>query len=166
MVPAIAGILSRWVSSRTLCLIGFTCALVSMMLLAFAHDHAWQLWTWPAIYAISYGLCVPAAYDTFMNSAKPDQASTVAAIGQTSGLVGASIAGAAITAILTAHVIVVDTVTIPAERSLEIGWWLGAGMAIVGIVAALSIRRPARTTATTATNVIEDGDSYEYEPSR
>lgn len=141
-----AGYLNRWLSSRSLCLIGFGFAVLSMFLLAVAHDHTWQLWVWPALYAISYGLCVTGGYETFLRSARQDQAASVAAIGQTSGLVGASIAGAAITAVLTSDVVVVGDIAVPTIDSLTLGWWLGVAMAIAGMLVTLAIRRK-RTVA-------------------
>jgi hypothetical protein len=137
-----AGAVVRWVPVRVLCLVAFAVATLCMVLLAVAHGSEWELWTWPALFGMSYGMGVACAYMTFIGALRADQVATAAAIGQTAGPIGASVASAGITAVLTAHVIKLGPVAVPTEHSFQVGWWIGAGIALLGAACALAIRSP------------------------
>ncbi|MPY56508.1 MFS transporter [Streptomyces spongiae] len=143
-----AGALARRVPVRVLCLVAFGVATLSMVLLAVAHGSSWQLWVWPGLFGLSYGIGVAGAYVTFMGALRPEQVSTAAGIGQTAGPIGAAVSGAGITAVLTAQVVVVGQAAIPTEHSFQLGWWIGAGLAVAGGLCALGIRpQPASEQA-------------------
>jgi MFS family permease len=135
-----AGALARRVPVRVLCLLAFGVATLSMVLLAVAHGSSWQLWTWPGLFGLSYGIGVAGAYVTFIGALRPEQVSTAAGIGQTAGPIGAAVSGAGISAVLTAQVILVGSVAVPTEHSFQLGWWIGAGLAVIGGLCALGIR--------------------------
>ncbi|GAB3980834.1 MFS transporter [Actinoallomurus acanthiterrae] len=138
----VSGAVARWVPARALGLLSFVVAILSMVLLAVAHGAEWQLWVWPALFGVSYGMGVACAYMTFIGALRPEQVATAAAIGQTAGPIGAAVASAGITAILTAHVIKAGPIAVPTEHSFQTGWWIGAGIAVLGAVCALAIRGP------------------------
>ncbi|MFD0688620.1 MFS transporter [Actinomadura fibrosa] len=149
MVPMCAGItvagaaggaLNKVVSSRALALAAFACAALCMALLAVAHGAEWQLWVWPAVFGACYGTGVAAAYMTFIKALPPEHSATSAGIGQVAGTVGASTAGAGVTAVLTADVVQVGAGSVPTESSFELGWWIGAGIAVLGGLLVLAIR--------------------------
>lgn len=138
-----AGAITRIVPPRSMCLFAFGGCVASMLALAFLHSTNWQLWTWPAVFGISYGLAVSGAYMTFIQALEVGEVATAAGIGAIAGPVGSVIGSAGITAVLTANVITVGTRAIPSERSFQVSWLIGAGAAVAGLVLVVCIR-PSR----------------------
>ena len=143
---ASAGPLSRFVPVRVMCLLAFSGCTVGLLLIAFVHDSAWQLWVWPAIVGLSYGLASAGAYQTFITALRAEDVATAASIGQISAPLGGAIGSAGITAVLTANVIVVEQEQIPTEHSFQIGWLIGAGVSVVGLLLVALIRAPRETS--------------------
>lgn len=146
---ASVGPLSRIVPARALCLLAFVGCGVGMLLIAFAHGSAWQLWVWPIIVGLSYGLAVASAYLTFIQALDPDEVATAASIGQISGPLGGAIGSAAISAVLTAQVVKVGHKAVPTEHSFQLGWVIGAVLSVVGLLLVALIRAPKSTAAET-----------------
>ncbi|MBY8856157.1 MFS transporter [Nocardia sp. CA2R105] len=146
---ASVGPLSRIVPARALCLLAFVGCGVGMLLIAFAHGSAWQLWVWPIIVGVSYGLAVASAYLTFIQALHPDEVATAASIGQISGPLGGAIGSAAISAVLTAQVIKVGHKAVPTEHSFQLGWVIGAVLSVVGLLLVALIRAPRTAAAET-----------------
>ncbi|WP_084531966.1 MFS transporter [Nocardia miyunensis] len=135
-----AGPLSRFVPARVMCMLAFTGCAIGMLLIAFAHDSEWQLWVWPIIVGVSYGLASASAYLTFIRALHPDEVATAASIGQISAPLGGAIGSAAISAVLTSQVIKVGHSVVPTEHSFQLGWVIGAGISVVGLLLVALIR--------------------------
>src|SRR5690606_24341697 len=146
---ASAGRLSRFVPARAMCLLAFTGCMIGMLLLAFAHDSAWQLWVWPVIIGLSYGLASASAYLTFITALRADEVATAASIGQISAPLGGAIGSAAFSGVLTAEVIRIGQTEVPAEHSFQLGWLIGAGVSVVGLLLVALIRAPESVTEET-----------------
>lgn len=146
---ASAGRLSRFVPARVMCLLAFTGCTIGMLLLAFVHDSAWQLWVWPVIIGLSYGLASASAYLTFITALRADEVATAASIGQISAPLGGAIGSAAISGVLTAEVIRIGQTEVPAEHSFQLGWLIGAGVSVVGLLLVALIRAPKSATEET-----------------
>ncbi|MEV5647083.1 MFS transporter [Nocardia sp. NPDC052254] len=147
---AVTDRLSRLVPARTVSMVAFGGFALGMLLMAVAHSAEWQLWAWPIIVGLSYGMAVASAYMTFIKALHPDQVSTAAGMGQIAGPLGSSIGSAAITGILTASVIKVGHHTVPSEHSFQLGWFIGVGIAVVGFLLVAFVRStnvPADETA-------------------
>ncbi|MGW6157658.1 MFS transporter [Streptomyces sp. NPDC055144] len=146
---AATGVLSRRVAPRVLCAMAFAIITTDMLLLVFLHGSAWQLWAWPGMFGIGYGLASASAYEIFMKALRPEQVSTAAGIGQVAGAVGSALASAGITAVLTSQEITVGTRPVPNLHSFQLGWLSGAALAVVGVVVVLTKRttRPSRDGA-------------------
>ncbi|KAA9148626.1 MFS transporter [Amycolatopsis acidicola] len=142
---ASVGRLSRVVAPRVICLISFTGLAVSLLLIAFLHDHAWQLWTWPILSGLSYGLTSASAYLTFITALRPHEVATAASIGQISAPLGGAIGSAGISAVLTAQVIKVGGEAVPTEHSFRLGWLIGVGVAVVGFLI-VALLQPKKVT--------------------
>lgn len=138
---ASAGPASRVIAPRVLSLTAFTGCAVGMLLLAFLHSQAWELWAWLLIVGLSYGLSSASAYLTFIQALHQDEVATAASIGQISGPLGGAIGSASITAVLTAQVIKVGSSAIPSEHSFQLGWLIGVGVSVVGFLLVALIRQ-------------------------
>lgn len=143
---ASAGPLSRFVPARVMCLLAFTGCTIGMLLLAFAHGAQWQMWTWPVIVGLSYGLASASAYLTFITALHADEVATAASIGQISAPLGGAIGSAGISGVLTAEVIRIGQSEVPAEHSFQLGWLIGAGLSVVGLLLVALIRAPEQKT--------------------
>ncbi|MCF8609185.1 MFS transporter [Gordonia sp. HY285] len=142
-----AGPLSRYVPTRVISMMAFTGCTVGMLLMAFEHDQEWQIWVWSSIIGLSYGLASASAYMTFIRALRPEQVATAASMGQISAPLGGAVGSAAITGILTAQVLHIGGVSIPTQHSFQIGWLIGAGIAIVGLLLVALVRSDAAEDA-------------------
>ena len=136
IVGAVAGRMAQRVGGKALVVAGCLVGAVSMAILAFAHDHTWELYISTAIMGIGFGLAFSAMSALIVSAVPPEQTGVASGMNANIRTIGGSIGSALMASIVTAHV---SAAGLPKESGYTTGFALMAGGLVAAALAALLI---------------------------
>jgi EmrB/QacA subfamily drug resistance transporter len=132
------GRLTRALGGRTLVLIGTSVTTVSMVLLAVAHDHKWELYLITGIMGMGMGLAYSSMASLIVDAVPASQTGVASGMNANIRTIGGSIGAALMASIVTAGA---PHGGLPRESGYVHGFWMLVGASAVSVVAALLIPR-------------------------
>lgn len=149
-VGLFAGRWARRVGGKSLVIIGCLIGVVSMAMLAFAHQHVWELYVAEAIMGVGFGLLLSAMSSLIVSAVPPAQTGVASGMNANIRTIGGSVGAALMASIVTSDV---GAGGLPKEMGYTGGFAMLGGALIVAAAAALFI--PA-TPSHAATSVADD----------
>lgn len=131
-----AGRFTRRVGGKVLVIVGCLIGVASMSLLAFAHDHRWELYLSTAIMGIGFGLAFAAMSNLIVAAVPAEQTGVASGMNANIRTIGGSIGAALMSSIVTARL---GAGGLPKEVGYTIGFAMLAGALVIAAVAALFI---------------------------
>jgi MFS family permease len=131
----LSGALDRHFGAKLPLVVGILMATASYVLLAVAHNAAWQVLTAVSLMGIGIGLASAAMTNAILATVPPSQTSVASSINTLARTIGGSIGTAVIAAILSAT----TTGHIPSETGFTTSFWICAGTLVVAVLAALLV---------------------------
>jgi EmrB/QacA subfamily drug resistance transporter len=140
----IAGRLSGTVGSRLPLLLGAIVSTVAFLILAFAHDAAWEIYLATAVMGIGIGLAFSSMANLIVESVPRGQTGVATGMNTLVRTIGSSLGSQLSASIVTAGLLASG---LPSERSFTLAFAIAAGALALGAVAALAVPRRARAEA-------------------
>jgi EmrB/QacA subfamily drug resistance transporter len=137
-----AGRFARRVGGKTVVIVGCLIGVVSMAMLAFAHDDKWELYVATAIMGVGFGLAFAAMSSLIVSAVPSEQTGVASGMNANIRTIGGSVGAAVMASIVTSHL---GGGGLPKEAGYTIGFALLAGALIVAAIAAMFI--PTRPLA-------------------
>jgi MFS family permease len=131
----LSGALDRHFGAKLPLVPGILMATASYVLLAVAHNAAWQVLTAVSLLGIGIGLASAAMTNAILATVPPSQSSVATSINTLARTIGGSIGTAVIAAILTTT----TTGPVPSETGFTTSFWICAGTLVVAVLAALLV---------------------------
>ncbi|WP_198667337.1 MFS transporter [Glycomyces dulcitolivorans] len=129
----LSGVLDRFLGARLPLALGTVLAAASFVLLAVAHEAAWQVLIGVTLMGVGIGLASAAMTNAILANVAPTQTSAATSLNTLARTVGGSIGTAVIAAVLSA-----DTgQQVPAESGFTVSFWICAGILAVAFFAVL-----------------------------
>ncbi|GAA2616232.1 MFS transporter [Dactylosporangium fulvum] len=146
---AVAGVLSgpaaRWLSSRAQVLWGSVLATVACALLAFEHDHPWQVAVAAGVLGAGVGLAYAAMTSLIVHSVPVEQTGVASGMNANLRTIGAAIGTAVVSTVVTGHL---RPDGLPQESGYTTAFAVLAATAAVAVAVALLIPSARRTLRT------------------
>jgi MFS family permease len=130
----LSGALDRHFGAKLPLVVGILMATASYVLLAVAHNAAWQVLIAVSLMGIGIGLASAAMTNAILATVPPSQTSVATSINTLARTIGGSIGTAVIAAILSAN-----TGHIPSDTAFTTSFWVCAGTLVVAVLAALLV---------------------------
>jgi MFS family permease len=134
----LSGALDRHFGAKLPLVVGILMATASYVLLAVAHNAAWQVLTAVSLMGVGIGLASAAMTNAILATVPPSQTSVATSINTLARTIGGSIGTAVIAAILTTT----TTGHSPSETGFTTSFWICAGTLVVAVLAALLVPAP------------------------
>jgi EmrB/QacA subfamily drug resistance transporter len=128
--------LARRIGAKSVVILGCLIGVVSMAILAFAHDAAWKLYIAEAVMGIGFGLVFSAMSSLIVNAVPPTQTGVASGMNANIRTIGGSIGAAVMASIVTSDL---GSSGLPREAGYTHGFMLLAGALVVAALAALLI---------------------------
>ncbi|MCW2724187.1 MAG: major facilitator superfamily 1 [Frankiales bacterium] len=103
VVGLLAGRLTRRLGAKTLVVAGMAITVVAFTLLAFAHDHTWQVYLATAIQGVGFGLAFSAMSALIVGAVAPEQTGVASGMNANIRTIGGSIGAALMASIVTSN---------------------------------------------------------------
>ncbi|HEV2347330.1 MAG TPA: MFS transporter [Actinocrinis sp.] len=145
-VGMVAGRLARRLGGKALIVAGSLIGVVSMAILAFAHDQKWELYLSTAIMGVGFGLAFSAMSALIVEVVPVEQTGVASGMNANIRTIGGSIGSALMASIVTAQL---GASGLPKESGYTIGFAMLAGCLVLAALAGLLIpsalrgRRPS-----------------------
>jgi EmrB/QacA subfamily drug resistance transporter len=146
-VGMFAGRMAARVGGRILVVVGCLIGVVSMAILAFAHDQKWELYLATSIMGVGFGLAFSAMSGLIVSAVPPAQTGVASGMNANIRTIGGSIGAALMASIVTAHI---GPTGLPRESGYTAGFaMLAGGLVLAGLAALLipSVRSASTTSA-------------------
>ncbi|MFJ3212567.1 MFS transporter [Streptomyces flaveolus] len=134
----VAGRLAKAVGSRTVLTAGGGAMTIGYVVLTLAHEQPWQFVLANCLIGFATGLCISAMPALIMDASPAERTGIATGIHNTTKTLGGSVAGAVFAAVLTA--ITLPGTEIPTENAYRTVWACCAGVALLIVVSALTVR--------------------------
>jgi EmrB/QacA subfamily drug resistance transporter len=131
-----AGRLTRALGGRVLVVAGCVTGCASMVILAFAHAHEWEIFLSNAIMGVGFGLAFSAMSALVVSAVPPSQTGVASGMNANIRTIGGSIGSAVMASIVTARL---DPSGFPKESGYTIGFAAMAGGLVLAALAGLLI---------------------------
>ncbi|WP_285189547.1 MFS transporter [Rhodococcus sp. MEB041] len=143
LVGLVAGRLAQRFGSRNVLVVGTGISFVGLLLLALAHDHAWEIYSATALTGIGFGLAFSSMSNIIVNSVRRDQTGVASGMNANIRTIGGSIGAAVMASVVAAGAGESGT---PAESGYTNGFLVLAGAMLLAGALGLVIPRIARHT--------------------
>ncbi|MFC4034872.1 MFS transporter [Streptomyces polygonati] len=138
-----AGSFARRIGAKAVVVLGCLVGLVSMALLAFAHQEKWELFLATAIMGVGFGLAFSAMSSLIVSAVPPEQTGVASGMNANIRTIGGSIGAALMASIVTASP---APDGLPREAGYTHGFAMLAGALVVAALAAILIPAAGRRT--------------------
>ena len=128
-VGMFTGRLARWLGGKVLVISGCLTGAAAMGILAFAHQHQWQIYLSNALMGVGFGLAFSAMSALVVAAVPPSQTGVASGMNANIRTIGGSIGAAAMASIVTARLA-------PSGLPLESGYTMGFAAMTGGLVLA------------------------------
>jgi predicted MFS family arabinose efflux permease len=135
-VGMVAGRLARRLGGKALIVAGSLIGVVSMAMLAFAHDQKWELYLSTAIMGVGFGLAFSAMSALIVEAVPAEQTGVASGMNANIRTIGGSIGSALMASIVTARLGVSG---LPKESGYTLGFAMLAGCLVLAALAGLLI---------------------------
>jgi EmrB/QacA subfamily drug resistance transporter len=135
-VAMFAGRMARRLGGKALVVAGCLIGVVSMSILAFAHDQKWELYLATAVMGVGFGLAFAAMSGLIVAAVPAEQTGVASGMNANIRTIGGSIGAALMASIVTAHV---SAAGLPDESGYTIGFAMLAGGLVLAALAGLLI---------------------------
>ncbi|WP_433887881.1 MFS transporter [Streptomyces sp. CA-111067] len=129
-----AGGMARRVGAKALVVVGCLVGVVSMAILAFAHDEKWELYVSTAVMGVGFGLAFSAMSSLIVSAVPPEQTGVASGMNANIRTIGGSIGAALMASIVTANPAADG---LPRESGYTNGFAMLAGALVVAAFAAV-----------------------------
>ncbi len=150
-----AGRFAQRIGGKTVVILGCLVSVVSMALLAFAHDQKWELYLSTAIMGIGFGLAFSAMSSLIVHAVPPEQTGVASGMNANIRTIGGSIGAALMASIVTSRV---EPSGLPKESGYTVGFAILAATLVIAALAAVAIPAVARGRSTPQENEPEHGE--------
>jgi EmrB/QacA subfamily drug resistance transporter len=149
-VGILAGRMAKAIGAKTVVIIGCLIGIVSMLLLAFAHEEKWELYLATAVMGAGFGLVFAAMSSLIVSAVPQEQTGVASGMNANIRTIGGSIGAALVASIITS-----DTGAggLPAESGYTHGFALLAAALVAAALAATLI--PSATKLRAAAEALE-----------
>ncbi|WNI18524.1 MFS transporter [Actinacidiphila sp. ITFR-21] len=137
-----AGSFARRIGAKAVVVIGCLVGIVSMAVLAFAHEERWELFVATAVMGVGFGLAFSAMSSLIVSAVPPEQTGVASGMNANIRTIGGSIGAALMASIVTASPAADG---LPREAGYTHGFTMLAGALVVAALAALLIPATGRT---------------------
>jgi len=129
----LSGVLDRFLGAKLPLALGTVLAATSFVLLAVAHDAAWQVLTAVTLMGVGIGLASAAMTNAILANVTRMQTSAATGLNTLARTIGGSIGTAVIAAVLSAN----TSRQVPTESGFNMSFWICAGILAVALLAVL-----------------------------
>ena len=130
-VAMFAGKMAKKLGGKILVTAGCAIGVGSMLILAFANDHKWELYLSTAIMGAGFGLAFAAMSGLIVSAVPPEQTGVASGMNANIRTIGGSIGAALMASIVTAHV---SSVGLPTKSGYTAGFaMLAGGLALAAL---------------------------------
>ncbi len=136
VVGMFAGRLARRLGGKVLVVAGCLIGCAAMLMLAFAHQHPWQIYLSNALMGVGFGLAFAAMSALVVASVPPEQTGVASGMNANIRTIGGSIGAAVMASIVTSQI---EPSGLPKEAGYTIGFAVMAGALVLAAVAGLLI---------------------------
>jgi EmrB/QacA subfamily drug resistance transporter len=136
VVGMFAGRMARRLGGKVLVVAGCLIGCVSMLILAFAHQHTWQIYLSNALMGVGFGLAFAAMSALVVASVPPEQTGVASGMNANIRTIGGSIGAAVMASIVTSQI---EPSGLPKEAGYTIGFAVMAGALVLAALAGLLI---------------------------
>jgi MFS family permease len=136
VVGMFAGRLARRLGGKVLVVAGCLIGCAAMLVLAFAHQHTWQIYLSNALMGIGFGLAFAAMSALVLASVPPEQTGVASGMNANIRTIGGSIGAAVMASIVTSQI---EPSGLPKEVGYTIGFAVMAGALVLAALAGLLI---------------------------
>ena len=137
-----AGSLARRIGAKALVVIGCLVGVVSMAILAFAHQEKWELFLSTAIMGVGFGLAFSAMSSLIVSAVPPEQTGVASGMNANIRTIGGSIGAALMASIVTAGPAADG---LPRESGYTNGFAMLAGALVIAALAAVLMPTTGRS---------------------
>jgi EmrB/QacA subfamily drug resistance transporter len=130
----LSGVLDRYFGAKLPLLMGTVLAAGSFVLLAVAHDAAWQVLTAVTLMGVGLGLASAAMTNAILANVPPSQTSVATGLNTLARTIGGSIGTAVLAAILSSTA---TARNVPTETGFTRSFWICAGMLTIALLVSL-----------------------------
>jgi MFS family permease len=134
-----AGPLTRLLHAKTVLILGAIPPVVSFVLLAFVHAHAWEIATATAIGGLGFGVALSALSAVVVHAVPANQTSAAAGMNANIRTIGGAVGAAAASSILGSHL---GRFGVPTEGGYRLVFLTLAGAGLLSLIACLLIPAP------------------------
>jgi EmrB/QacA subfamily drug resistance transporter len=131
----LAGYLVKVVGPKVPMLIGAVLATAAFLIPAIAHDQLWQIFVSGVLTGAGIGFALASLSNAIIESVPATQTGEAIGVNAIARTVGSSIGTAVIAAIITSHS---SAQGLPSNDAFTIGFWVCAGVAVIGVIGALA----------------------------
>jgi len=131
----VAGILIRRIGPKIPMIVGGVSVTVAFLIPALGHSEEWQIVVSGVLTGIGIGLALAATSNAIVESVPAAQTGEAISANTVIRTIGSSIGTAVIAAVISSNVTAQGA---PADEAFTIGFWVSAGVGVVGIAAALA----------------------------
>ncbi len=138
----LSGRIAAAIGSKSAVIIGSVFSAGSYLILAFAHTHAWEIYTASTLLGVGLGMAFSAMSNLIVQAVPPEQTGVASGMNANIRTIGGAIGAAVMSSIVTSALLADHR---PAESGYTRGFTFLAAMTVVAIVAAIFI--PTATSA-------------------
>jgi EmrB/QacA subfamily drug resistance transporter len=146
LAAPVAGRLSVSVGSRVPLILGSLVSCAAFVLLAAAHEEAWEIYLALFVMGLGIGLAFASMANLIVESVRPDQTGVATGMNTIVRSVGGAIGSQVVAEIVTSSA----TGALPTERGFTLAFAVAAGALALAFVAAVAVPRPVRVAAAPA----------------
>ncbi|WP_084127473.1 MFS transporter [Demequina sp. NBRC 110054] len=137
----LSGTLAKRYGPRLPLSIGAVITAAAFALPAIGHGAMWQIVASNLLTGIGFALALAAMSNAIIDSVPPEQTGEATSVNSIVRTIGGSVGTAVIAAIVTSNS---NDMGIPSDHAFTLGFWVCAGVAVIGIVAALLLPKKMR----------------------
>ncbi|KQU52326.1 MFS transporter [Rhodococcus sp. Leaf278] len=142
LVGLVAGRLAQRFGSKRVLVMGSLIAFVALLMLAFAHAQAWEIYLATSMTGIGFGLAFASMSNIIVNSVPREQTGVASGMNANIRTIGGSLGAAVVASVVAAHA---GPTGIPAESGYTNSFLLLAGAMLLSAVAGLLIPQIRRS---------------------